>query len=53
MKLEKKCNPKTCPILFGCFLERESMGSIGNVMKARLLYWLKLGSEAITGKKYD
>ena len=42
----RKCNPKTCPILFGCFLERETMGSIANVMKARLLHWLKLGQEA-------
>ena len=49
MKANRKCNPKNCPILFGCFLERESMGSIGNVMKARLLRWLKLGQEAMRG----
>ena len=44
-KKKKKCNPKICPIFYGLFLEKDSMGSIGNVMKARLLHWMKMGNE--------
>lgn len=50
-KFCKPCKPKNCPILYGLFMEKDTMGSMGDSMKAKLLHWFDVGMKIKTLKK--
>jgi hypothetical protein len=43
----KPCEPKNCPMLYGLFIEKDKIGSLGEVMKARLLHYYEVGQKVI------